>query len=225
MNNSLLNCCFRDLSPMDRAFFDLVDKFFTRESERVNQTIGETAAEKYDHYVKSDGGYKCIHLRVALFIQQLNDVVKHLNLTPEQISNMKFLDVGCGVGQKIFLANCFGFRARGLELRKELISAGQNLFSDLRVEIRHDGYYSPEPFFIHGDALTYDGYNDFDILYFYCPLMAENLEIKLEEKLAKDAKPGAIVLANLPKHFLVRKTPEGWKRYGDDFDRLIFQKL
>jgi SAM-dependent methyltransferase len=205
---------------------------FEIEAQKANETIGETADQKYQRHVDADSGYKCIHLGINDFIQQLQFVVKELHLTSTQISKIKFLDVGCGVGQKVFLASCFGFDAFGLELRKELIEAGRGLFSKLNADYIFRQYGScrcDRDFFIQGNALTYTGYNQFDILYFYCPLHKNELEIELEKKLAQDAKPGTIILANLPKYFYHYdepcKAPEGWQRLIDSTGGLVYQKI
>ena len=77
--------------------------------------------------------------------------------------------------------------------------------------------------------MTYAEYNQFDILYFYCPLCKSDLEMELEKKIATDAKPGAIVLANLPYYFKDPKYSKveipGWKLLGDGGRALVYQKL
>ena len=198
--NSLLNYNNETESKMDRFFAALARRIFDEESDKANNTIGTTESEKRDRIVRSDGGYKCIHLGVEDFISQVQFVIKELQLTtPAQIANLRFIDVGCGVGQKVFLAHCFGFNAFGLELRKELIDTGEHLFGSMSVSKRY--YHERGEFFIQGNALTYPDYSRFDIIYFYCPLADDKLEIELEKKIIADAHSGAIVLANLPKYF------------------------
>jgi SAM-dependent methyltransferase len=228
--NALLNydldSGYRNQCLMDKYFCSIVNTLFEAESDAANRLIGNDDSQKRARQVEADGGWKCIHLGIRDFIREIQFVVKELKLTPEQIGRMRFLDVGCGVGQKVFMAGCFGFRAYGLELRKELIAAGESLFRRLDL----DTYESNR--FIQGNALTYPDYNAFDILYFYCPLFKQELEMEMEKKLATDAKPGTIVIANLSAYFGRRdefskdKMAEGWKRlefnngYGN-----IFQKL
>jgi SAM-dependent methyltransferase len=225
--NSLLD--FKNIygdteNKMDRFFATMVRKIFDEESEKANSTIGTTESEKRDRIVRSDGGYKCIHLGVEDFITQVQFVIKTLHLAPNLL---RFVDVGCGVGQKVFLAHCFGFNSFGLELRKELIEAGENLFNRLSVS-KHQYQWNKGDFFIQGNALTYPDYSRFDIIYFYCPLADEKLEVELEKKIAADAHAGAIVLGNLPKFFRSSESGksqvEGWKRISDDY-RCIYQKL
>ena len=135
--NSLLNYDTNNRSSiMDQCFRNLVDKLFEAEAEKANGTIGQTDSEKCARHVDADGGYKCIHLGIGDFIQQLQYVINELHLTPEQIVKTKFLDVGCGVGQKVYLAGCFGFNTFGLELRKELIETGRTLFDRLNADLR-----------------------------------------------------------------------------------------
>ena len=76
-----------------------------------------------------------------------------------------------------------------------------------------------------GDVLHYSGYGEFDAIYYYGPFKDEVLQEQFELKVEKDAKPGAIIVAN-------RKVSDSW-RHSPDFRLLkddgvgswIFQKL
>lgn len=165
---------------------------FDRAAARANKRIGDTPAEKENVVFVNDGSYKCIHLAPMRFVSMLGAVLDHQKIEPHKNKRKpKFLDIGCGVGEKIYLASLFGLNTFGLELRKELITDGRKLLKSMS-----DDFYDDH--FIPGNALTFD-YKDFDILYFYCPLADEALQIKLELRIAKTAKPGAIVIPALSK--------------------------
>jgi SAM-dependent methyltransferase len=186
----------------DRFFAKMVDGVFGKAAMEGNSQEGVTREEKRSqHSVESDGGYKCIHLNINQFIDAFNNLISMRKWTPKQIEKMKFIDVGCGAGQKVFLAQCFGFRAFGLELRKALITEGKKAFDIVGGQTSQYTYPNgggqwgkEEKTFIQGNALTFEGYADFDIIYFYCPLFKADLQAKLEDRIARTAKTGAIVV-------------------------------
>lgn len=202
---------------VNRNLLNAMHSIFEASAQRANNRIGSTETERRDRVVRSDGGYKCIHLDPIYFISMLGDVLQHQKILAENMYGMKFLDIGCGVGEKIYLASLFGLDCYGLELREELINEGKNILQSMG----HGGYNSfyglrpKEPScFIHADALTYD-YKDFDILYFYCPLCDGNLQVKLEEQIAKTAKVGAIVFTGGSRgcfSYADDTLPANWKK-------------
>lgn len=187
-------------SNYDQRFARMINSIFEAGAVRANNRIGNTEEEKRTREVKSDGGYKCIHLPINSFISMLCDVIRHHGWTLRQIERLKFLDVGCGVGQKVFLAQMLGFQSYGLELRKELIEEGNSLFQTVCGNRQYWGQKDESlNAFIQGNALEFDRYGDFDIIYFYCPLFNRKMQQTLEERIAKTAKAGTIVIGALPQ--------------------------
>lgn len=185
----------------DEYFARMVSNIFENAARIGNAQEGNTEEEKRSQYgVDSDGGYKCIHLYIISFIAIFNDLISSQQWTPKQIEKIRFIDVGCGVGQKIFLAQCFGFKAYGLELRKALIEEGKKAFGlvggkpEHFLNILNNWECKSEPAFIQGNALTFEDYSNFDVIYFYCPLFKPELQKKLEDKIARTAKEGSIVV-------------------------------
>jgi len=169
---------------------------FEAGAHRANHRIGKNSMEKESSRCE-DGGYKCIHLRPEEFVSALGSVMAHLQIPIERESSTKFLDIGCGVGEKVYLASLFGLNAMGLELRQPLITEGKALFRTMGVDITPWGEPIEHNHFIRGNALRFD-YKDFDILYFYCPLCDHKLQCKLETRIAMTAKVGAVVIPYLP---------------------------
>lgn len=218
------------------AYFQFVHNIFEREARKanskikyVNGTFGRTR----------DGGYNCIHLGIGDFVSTIDKIINIEKLAKKSFPatrlfsalsprvdchNVKFLDVGCGVGQKVFLAgDLFGFDSYGLELRAPLVKAGRKLLKSTSPFLVWDSdsyqYQSDEKQekrIIQGNALTFD-YSNFDVIYFYCPIAQHELEEKLEKQIAETAKKGAIVIGFLP-HYFCFETEElknlGWKRFN-----------
>lgn len=142
----------------------------------------------------SPGAYKFIPFNSGRFKLILEEAIRQaLIIQPEAGKNyksIKFLDVGCGIGTKLFLAQTLTplLDVYGLEISKDYAK----IASDLTREDWLDG---PNPNIIVADALTFPDYSKFDIIYFFCPLQDETLENKLEAKIAADCKPGCVVMA------------------------------
>jgi SAM-dependent methyltransferase len=89
-----------------------------------------------------------------------------------------FLDVGSGIGSKLFLASQSGWEAHGLESRAEYALVSKQLFPDLPVEL--------------GDAFAYQAYDQFDLIYSYRLCVDPDHQDCLNDIIAKQMKPGAL---------------------------------
>lgn len=99
---------------------------------------------------------------------------------------LRFLDVGCGGGIKVLLAAEFFPRADGLEY-----DAGYA--ATARQVLDRAGRLPSQ--IIHGDALSFEGYGAYDVIYFYQPMKSiEGLQA-LEQRIATKARPGTILIA------------------------------
>lgn len=98
----------------------------------------------------------------------------------------RFLDVGCGGGIKVLLAAEFFPCADGLEYDAGYAATARRVLDRAgRVPSQ----------VILADALTFDGYGDYDVLYFYQPMKSPEGLIALEQRIARCARPGTILIA------------------------------
>jgi SAM-dependent methyltransferase len=74
----------------------------------------------------------------------------------------RFLDVGCGLGNKVWIAQEFGFDAHGIEVNEKYVEIARNLVGPHRV--------------LCHDATTYADYGKFDVIYFFNPMPSGALE-------------------------------------------------
>ena len=65
------------------------------------------------------------------------------------------------------------------------------------------------------DALTYDNYQNYDIIWMYRPFKDALHEYQLEQLVYDTAKPGAIVAGGA-----LESQPEGWIPVMDDWDSM-----
>jgi SAM-dependent methyltransferase len=99
---------------------------------------------------------------------------------------LRFLDVGCGGGIKVLLAAEFFPRADGLEYDAGYAATARQVLDRAgRLPSR----------VIHGDALSFDGYADYDVIYFYQPMKSPEGLRALEARIAAQARRGTILIA------------------------------
>lgn len=141
------------------------------------------------------GSYHYIPLSLEKFHSQVTDALTTHTLrhgTRALSHTLKFIDVGCGVGTKVLYANdVFRLLSHGIEYNPRYVAQAKRLLKSNRPP---NGERAFE--IILGDALTHN-YRPYDLIYFYCPLSAPNLQTKLEKRILKTAKAGALILTNL----------------------------
>jgi trans-aconitate methyltransferase len=119
----------------------------------------------------------------------------------------KFLDVGCGIGTKMLLADAFfGLSTQGIERSPEMVK-----------EARQHGLVVTE-----ADALGWDGYGNYDVVFFNRPFFGKELQARLEAQVWADMKPGAVVIG---VNLLAPPPPTWWPVLDDgEVRRWIAQK-
>lgn len=99
---------------------------------------------------------------------------------------LRFLDVGCGGGTKVFAATRYFDRADGLELDPGYADAARQTLEKIGAS---------KSTINRADALTFASYADYDVIYFYRPLRTEALLEALEQRIIETARPGTILVA------------------------------
>lgn len=131
--------------------------------------------------------FACIPFPCGAFVDLIHEAFFALN----QDKSKKFLDVGCGIGTKVILA-CSLFDAYGIDCEKKYVDKA-NLLGLNRVG--------------HADALVFDKYDIFDVVYYYRPIKNSDKYRLFEQKIHKEVKPGTIVA---PMH-----TEYEWDKVSD----------
>jgi len=153
-------------------FFNIINRFighYTRKSQR--RTINDTDTE-----------YPFVAMDTRQVFAEIKLVRDYLdtNLDKPAGHAWSFIDIGCGIGNILLFAEQFGFNVHGIEKddypRK---TASSLLFTDQ---------------IYNADIRTFDRYDTFDVLYYFCPLTDGQREFErhLEEKI----RTGAILIAN-----------------------------
>jgi SAM-dependent methyltransferase len=116
----------------------------------------------------------------------------------------RFLDVGCGIGEKVFLAYALGgfTHCDGLEYDARTAAVAQFLFKQLG---------DPEVYplqVIQGDALSFDHYGDYDVIYMFRPLRERARMRQLVTRIVEQLRPQAILIDVFRDGFAVRKNDD-----------------
>ena len=120
------------------------------------------------------------------FFETLMFAAYRLMLLQGRTQKLRFLDVGCGGGSKVFAASRFFQYCDGLEYDPRYAEAGQ---ATLRmIDAQHCNIYQC-------DALTFDGYDKYDVIYFYRPMRDDEILAQLEHRIFEQAAPCTVVLA------------------------------
>jgi len=97
-----------------------------------------------------------------------------------------FLDIGCGIGNIMLIPYSLGFISHGIEYDKHILEYA--LFPVIKKSIKRvSGIYKM-------DALDFNRYNEYDIIYYYCPMCNRVMEENLEKKIQSEMKVGAYLI-------------------------------
>lgn len=108
---------------------------------------------------------------------------------------LRFLDVGCGGGTKVFAATRYFRQADGLDYDQGYADAARRTLQTI-------GASNSKIF--HADATTFDAYSEYDVIYFYRPLQTDALLDMMEQHIIGQARPGTILIAPYDSSFAVR---------------------
>ena len=101
---------------------------------------------------------------------------------------LRFIDVGSGGGTKVFTASSFFEYAEGLEYDAGYVAHARDWM---------DRVGAPGCKIVQGDALDYTNFAEFDVIYMYRPIKDRPLQVRLEDQVFAQARPGTIVIAPL----------------------------
>lgn len=154
------------------------DRLFAELHDLINTTEQDAGAEAH-------GCFADIPLAQSLFLKEAHAAMRILRaLRPGETT--RFLDVGCGAGLKVISAARYFDRAVGLEFDPGYAARARLLFGDLH----HDRCRV-----IEGDALTFERYHDYDVIYFFRPLRDDAMLARMEQRVLDQARPMTLIIA------------------------------
>jgi hypothetical protein len=174
----------RELYPLkETQVMDEVVDLFVQSMHRISNPTADTQGAD----ANSHGCHPDIPLPMSWF-SKLISAAHRICLALQRQRPLRFLDVGSGGGTKVLAATtCFDF-CDGLEYEECSVSSGRRVLELLEPERCK---------LIHGDALEFSDYGEYDVIYYYWPFRSSKNAIQMEERIFAQAKPGTVLLAPL----------------------------
>lgn len=176
------------LLPPPPAWLDLaagqaavLSRTFTAAHRAINHAPQAGDAE-------SIGCFPDIPLDAALFLANAHLALRVL-LAQKRPGPYRFLDVGCGGGVKVALAGEVFRQVAGLEYDAGYVQIARRTLDLMQVRRGE---------IIEANALTFDDYGDYDVIYFFQPMRTQDGLHALEDRIASQARPGTILIAPYP---------------------------
>ncbi len=148
-----------------KLFLMKLDHFFT---ERLNHWIGQLKYGKEIDFSMSNlkrGGVRANgtdYVGYQASVLTDSKMIKALSISRED----RMLDIGCGKGKMVFYFDKLGFgRSDGIEYSKALADCAERNMKILKRNCS----------IIHGDAISFEGYKDYNYFYLYNPFGKETM--------------------------------------------------
>lgn len=109
----------------------------------------------------------------------------------------RFLEVGAGAGSKLFLAAQFFPQVDGIELDPNYLARAELIGNTFRPARR----------VLPGDALAFEGYGEYDVIYSYLPFNDPEMQAALEQRILGQARDGAILILPMLRTDLNTRMP------------------
>jgi len=167
------------------------------ESKYLNATL--RTIDVFDSYfdngkqtkeLKDHGSFQYVSYNGRKFLDLLQKTLQTISIINET-QNTKFIDVGCGIGTKVFLASGMFSEAHGIELDENYISVGLNIMKHSSVK------FTDNILLMKKDALEFTNYVDYNVIYLYRPFHDDKKQNKLENKIASEAKENSVIISPL----------------------------
>ncbi len=154
-------------------FFNIINRFvgfYSREASR--KTINETEHE-----------YPFVAMDTRQVFAQIGFVKEYLQIPDDTITpTHTFLDVGCGIGNILLVAEQFMFDVYGFEKDTYPYEIASRLIGENKI--------------LQEDIWTYPDYDKFDVVYYFRPFSDHEPQKKFERLIEDSMKQGGILIAN-----------------------------
>lgn len=155
-------------------FFNVINRFvgfYSRDAAR--ETRNDTGCE-----------YPFVAMDTRQIFAQMDFVSAFLGLDRENPlpPQPRLLDVGCGIGNVLLIAEQFGFEVYGFEKDEYPFRVAAKLIGEERIA--------------QADIWTYQGYGEYEVIYYYRPFSGRVQQLRFEKLIEDTMKTGAILIAN-----------------------------
>lgn len=175
------------MNTLDRASRNDLRAHLGALAEVVARLDGVLGDVPQSRLARDAGAHRYIRYNLPAFLSKLH-LARRLVAARDAGARTRFLDVGCGIGTKVVLAARYFSEADGLEFDAHLLRAGARL-----MERERPGTCR----LLEADALTFGEYNRYDVIYLYRPFRDSARQEALEERVAAQARVGAVIIGAL----------------------------
>ncbi|PIE56073.1 MAG: SAM-dependent methyltransferase [Desulfobulbus propionicus] len=99
------------------------------------------------------------------------------------IAELSFIDIGCGIGNILLLAEMMDFQVTGIEKDTATLPIARQLLGKERI-------------FAH-DIWAFDDVATFDVIYYFRPFSSREPQVRFERLVEDQLKVGGILIANM----------------------------
>lgn len=152
--------------------FGVINRFigyFTRQA--MPNTINDTSQE-----------YPFVAMDTRQAYEQIRLACAHLREEGNSSADISFIDIGCGIGNILLLAELMECRVSGIEKDSASYDIAKQLVGEECVS--------------QDDIWEFNDLDKFDIVYYFRPFSKKELQLKFEQHVEDSIKPGAILIAN-----------------------------
>jgi SAM-dependent methyltransferase len=154
---------------------------------RIESTLSQVLVD--ENAVGKKGMFPYVALGTQCFIEGLRIAIEILENRGLRRQDIKFIDIGCGIGTKLVFAQSEKIQVFGLEYNFQYCKFAKQVVLGLRpLSWRNNESV------ICADALTWPRFDAFDILYFYRPFADANKEMQLEKHVFQSMKVGSTII-------------------------------
>lgn len=171
--------CLNDREEELDVFFGIINRFigyFTQDS--IRHTANDTTSEYPFVPMDTRQAYDQIKLAQGLVTSK----------------NPTFIDVGCGIGNVMLMAELMDFQVYGIEKDEYPFKIARKLMGKETVA--------------QDDIWQFDRFDQFDVIYYFRPFAEKKLQYKFEKLMEDSLKPGGILIANRKMNMDIDDNPE-----------------
>lgn len=187
----VLDCCSRALSgrrdPLypDRPRFHPFSNRVGAQDRIFAMLDRQLSGTQQSDMGREHGCYADITLPMSQFLDHVL-AARRVSVALGMTSPTRFLDVGCGGGVKVVTARQVFAETDGLEFDPGYARVARRLIKRERIgDVK----------IISGDALEFQRFAEYDVIYFYKPMQDQEKLLELERRIAGQAPDGTILIA------------------------------
>lgn len=171
-HNSAIDITNKDISEEERdVYLGIINRFIGYYSGKSRKATKNNTSREYP-FIAMDTRQAVEQIRIAR------------DFLEAEIKDRKlfFFDAGCGIGNILLIAEQYFFEVYGIEKDEYPCRLAQQFFGPEQVQ--------------QADVWEFQGYGDYDVIYYFRPLPDGESESLLERLIEDQMKKGAVLIAN-----------------------------